>query len=173
VAAYTSNFSRVLDKDVFCRGSVGNPRGESRGHRALKRQALAWARERDLVLAACEVRVPRSPYRADVVAATRGVATGEGAVALFECKQSRADFLRDESDEPDVRRTALEVADRLRAPTDTNKASDADTHQRRRLLLFRYEDRLRALELHLFGSVLSLPPHDPLLIALTHSAWGQ
>lgn len=64
------------------------------------------------------------------------------------------------------------MADRLRAPTHT-KASDADTHQRRRLLLFRYEDRLRALELHLFGSVLSLPPHDPLLIALTHSAWDQ
>ena len=66
------------------------------------------------------------------------------------------------------------MADRLRAPTHTNlKASDADTHQRRRLLLFRYEDRLRALELHLFGSVLSLPPHDPLLIALTQSAWDQ
>jgi hypothetical protein len=64
------------------------------------------------------------------------------------------------------------MADRLRAPTNL-KASDADTHQRRRLLLFRYEDRLRALELHLFGSVLSLPPHDPLLIALTHSAWDQ
>jgi hypothetical protein len=62
------------------------------------------------------------------------------------------------------------VADRLRAPNGNHKASDADTHQRRRLLLFRYEDRLRALELHLFGSVLSLPPHDPLLIALTHSA---
>ena len=101
--------------DSTRRAGGGVPRGESRGHRALKRHALAWARERNLVLAACEVRVPRSPYRADVVAATRGVATGEGAVALFECKQSRADFLRDESDEPDLRRTALAVADRLRA----------------------------------------------------------
>jgi hypothetical protein len=62
------------------------------------------------------------------------------------------------------------TADRLRASHNT-KASDSDT--RRRLFLFRYEDRLRALELHLFGSVLSLPPHDPLLIVLTHSALEQ
>lgn len=99
---------------VRCDGGDA-PSGESRGHRALKRLALAWARERDLVLAACEVRVPRSPYRADVVAATRGVATGGGTVALFECKQSRADFLRDEADELEVRRTALAAADRLRS----------------------------------------------------------
>ena len=49
------------------------------------------------------------------------------------------------------------LADALRAPSNDAKA---------RLILFQYEDRLRALELHLFGSVLSLPPHDPLLIAL-------
>lgn len=88
--------------------------GESRGHRELKRRALTWAREQGLVLAACEVRVPRSPYRADVVAATRGLATGGGTVAIFECKQSRADFLRDEADEPAVRAAARAASDRLR-----------------------------------------------------------
>ncbi len=103
------------EQEEASRRTVGAPGGESRGHRELKRRALAWARDRGLHLAACEVRVPRSPYRADVVAATRRVATGEGTVALFECKQSRADFLRDESDEPSVLQAARMAAERLRA----------------------------------------------------------
>ena len=114
--------SKVADPGVLestCRRDTGSPCGESRGHRALKLQALSWARECDLVIAACEVRVPRSPYRADVVAATRGLSTGAGTVAIFECKQSRADFLRDEADEPEVRRTALALADRLRTLRET------------------------------------------------------
>jgi len=46
------------------------------------------------------VRVPACAYR---------------AVALFECKQSRADFLRDEADEPRVRARGAEIARRLAA----------------------------------------------------------
>ena len=104
----------AFEREETSRRTIAAPGGESRGHRELKRRALAWALERGFPLAACEVRVPRSPYRADVVAATRSVATGEGTVALFECKQSRADFLRDESDEPSVLQAARTAVERLR-----------------------------------------------------------
>jgi hypothetical protein len=69
--------------------------GETSTHRRLKVLALKWAQEHGLPLAAMEVRVPRSGYRADVAARARGV---DGVTALFECKQSRADFLKDAHD---------------------------------------------------------------------------
>ena len=46
-------------------------------------------------------------------------------------------------------------------------ASMEDTDEQRRVLLFQHEDEQRALELHLFGSVLSFPPYDPLLVRLS------
>jgi len=100
--------------DAPTEGALDSRSGESPGHRDLKRRALAWALDGGFVLAACEVRVPRSRYRADVVAATSGLASGRGTVAVFECKQSRADFLRDEAEEPTVREAARTAADRLR-----------------------------------------------------------
>lgn len=68
---------------------------ESPAHRELKRLALAWAQQRGLDRAAGEVRIARSPYRADVAAAGAGGAR----TAIFECKVSRADFLRDSTAE--------------------------------------------------------------------------
>lgn len=65
---------------------------ETEIHRKLKALALAWARENGFVIAAPEVRVPKSGYRADVVACSRG--PGRRA-AVFECKQARADLLKD------------------------------------------------------------------------------
>jgi hypothetical protein len=61
----------------------------------LKRLGLAWARSHRLILAASEVRLPRSPYRADVAAATPRALSAGAYTAVFECKASRADFLRD------------------------------------------------------------------------------
>ena len=55
-------------------------------HRELKRLALAWARAHRLVLAATEVRLPRSGYRADVVAATPRALS---ANALTQCLSAR------------------------------------------------------------------------------------
>lgn len=86
--------------------------GESERHRLLKRAALRWAREAGFVVASPEVRLPRSRYRADVAAyrpmragrAVADAATGGtklarvavlGESAVFECKQSRPDFLND------------------------------------------------------------------------------
>ncbi len=68
------------------------PTGETSRHRELKARAIAWARSNGFAIAAEEVRVPKSGYRADVAACSRG----EGRrTALFECKQARADLLKD------------------------------------------------------------------------------
>ncbi|HUL55201.1 MAG TPA: hypothetical protein VLT83_17490, partial [Opitutaceae bacterium] len=90
-------------------------RGETKAHAELKALAFAWARANGFPLAAFEVHVPASGYRADVAAASRHPLAADGAVALFECKQSRADFLRDEADEPRVRARGAEIARRLAA----------------------------------------------------------
>lgn len=88
-------------------------RGESEAHRNLKRLASGWARAHALPLIAAEVRIPRSPYRADVVAASRHPVRADGVVAVFECKQCRTDFLRDEADETTVRQAAAAHHSRL------------------------------------------------------------
>jgi len=73
--------------------------GETVAHHQLQRAALRWAQERDFTVATWEVRVPHSPYRADVAACRPVRSQGvPGETALFECKQSRADFLRDHHD---------------------------------------------------------------------------
>lgn len=77
--------------------------GETVEHRRLKALALAWARAHGWAIAATEVRVPKSGFRADVAAYAprRGThARGDDPLAgtrtaVFECKQARADLLKD------------------------------------------------------------------------------
>lgn len=90
-------------------GSVN--RGETERHRELKRLALGWALARGLNLAATEVRIPRSSWRADVAAAG-GL---EGTCAVFECKQSRVDLRRDAHEETAARARCEELQRRARA----------------------------------------------------------
>ena len=85
--------------------------GETERHRELKRLALAWARGRGLDLAAAEVRIPRSGWRADVAAA----GGPDGPCALFECKQSREDLRRDAHDEAAARARCEELTRRALA----------------------------------------------------------
>jgi len=92
--------------------------GETKAHAELKALAFAWARANGFPIAACEVRIPGSGYRADVAAGSRHPMAAAGAIALFECKQSRADFLRDEADEPRIRARGAEIAQRLAALRD-------------------------------------------------------
>ncbi|MGC4074741.1 MAG: hypothetical protein QM760_20000 [Nibricoccus sp.] len=87
--------------------------GETQAHRELKRLAFQWAGEHELPIAGCEVRVPRSGYRADVAAMSRAPLSEAGVVALFECKQCRSDLIRDHADEPVVRNRSIELAQRL------------------------------------------------------------
>lgn len=58
--------------------------------------------------------MPRSGYRADVAALSRRPGSGEAKTALFECKQCRPDFLRDQADEPGVKAELRALAERIR-----------------------------------------------------------
>jgi hypothetical protein len=83
-------------------GSVqqNNRRGETSAHLALKRLALLWAQENGYPIAALEVTLPRCRYRADVAAYRPQRNSGLGHTVIFECKQSTADFRRDDCRTP-------------------------------------------------------------------------
>ena len=110
------------------------PSSESDRHRELKRLALAWAQMHAYRIAAVEVSVPNLGARLDVaayrppfaskVASKQGRARAGvqvGTTAIFECKQSRADFFKDS-------RCAAQLSARL-----------ARLHERRAL----YEESMR------------------------------
>lgn len=78
----------------------GRTAGETASHLALKRLALAWAQANGFVICAPEVRVPKSGYRADVAACSRGP---DARSVVLECKQSRADLLKDAHGETETR----------------------------------------------------------------------
>ncbi len=88
------------------------PAGESAAHLELKRLALIWAQANGFSIAAREVSLPNLRFRLDVAAyrpasvrvmkrdERRGVSCASAAAALglsaiFECKASRADLVRD------------------------------------------------------------------------------
>jgi hypothetical protein len=85
--------------------------GETAAHAGLKRLALAWAQAGGFAHAGLEVRVPRSGYRADVAASGPDEAA---RTAIFECKQARADLLKDAHAEAATRARMAELADRRR-----------------------------------------------------------
>lgn len=64
-------------------------------HENLCRLALDWARQQGFTIAATEVGLPKSSYRADVAGYKRGKSGSLGTTAVFECKQARSDFLKD------------------------------------------------------------------------------
>ena len=73
---------------------------ESPQHQELKRLAFLWARESGYRACATEVLLPKCNFRADVAAclpAARGSAEA-GITALFECKYTRSDLLRDNAE---------------------------------------------------------------------------
>jgi hypothetical protein len=83
--------------------------GETENHLRLKTLALAWARAIGFAIAAGEVRVPKSGYRADVAACSRGA---QRRTAVFECKQARADLLKDAHAEAATKRKLTELIER-------------------------------------------------------------
>ena len=77
---------------------------ETPAHRDLKRLGAAWLRRRGCQAVAQEVRCPINRFRVDVAgyrdtapreAGARGRRRCPAATVVIECKQSRADFLRD------------------------------------------------------------------------------
>lgn len=84
---------------------------ETANHRRLKALTLAWAQENGFAICGLEVRVPRSGYRADVAACGRGE---QARTAVFECKQSRADLLKDAHAEAATRARLAELVERRR-----------------------------------------------------------
>lgn len=104
---------------------------ESARHLDLKRLALAWAQRHGYRIAGAEVGVPALGARLDVAAfrpagrskrkVSGDAAAGIGTTIIFECKQGRADFLKDS-------RCAAQLAARL-----------AKLHERRAL----YEEGMR------------------------------
>jgi hypothetical protein len=87
------------------------PSAETENHVRLKTLALAWAQANGFAICGLEVRVPRSGYRADVAAIGRGAT---GRTAVFECKQSRADLLKDAHAEAATRARLAELMQRRR-----------------------------------------------------------
>jgi len=85
---------------------------ETARHARLKRLALAWARGNGFEPATPEVRVPRSGFRADVAAAAHG---DPPQTAVFECKQSRADLLKDAHVETAIRGRLAKLTARRQA----------------------------------------------------------
>ncbi|HUR58987.1 MAG TPA: hypothetical protein VM029_14835 [Opitutaceae bacterium] len=85
---------------------------ETENHSRLKTLALAWAQANGFAICALEVRVPRSGYRADVAACGRGAGA---RTAVFECKQSRADLLKDAHAEAATRARLAALSERRRA----------------------------------------------------------
>ena len=75
------------------------PANETLRHLDLKRLGLAWAQAHGYRVAAAEVSVPNLGVRLDAAAyrPPAGAARGNtlGTTAVFECKQSRADFFKD------------------------------------------------------------------------------
>lgn len=95
-------------------------RGESAEHRKLKALALAWVRANGWAIAAPEVRVPHSGFRADVAAyAPRRGQPQKGGdplagtrTAILECKQARSDLLKDSHPEAATRDRLAELQER-------------------------------------------------------------
>ena len=84
---------------------------ETEKHTRLKALTLAWAQANGFGICGLEVRVPRSGFRADVAAMGRGRAP---RTAVFECKQSRADLLKDAHAEAATRAMLAQLTERRR-----------------------------------------------------------
>ncbi|MHC5114650.1 MAG: hypothetical protein ACYTGP_09505 [Planctomycetota bacterium] len=119
---------------------------ETRAHRRLKQLAVAFLREHGCRAVATEVRCPISRYRVDVAGY---LDTGDGGVAVderppdrdyprrrpprtvvVECKQSRADFIRDRRDR-EVLLERRETLERMRRSIEDKRLKVEEPHLRR------------------------------------------
>lgn len=96
-------------------GHIETPprRGETERHLSLKALAAEWARREGLSIVAQEVSFPHRKFRVDVAACAPArkapsrkpvpsISTALRAAAVFECKQSRNDLVRDTESRPEL-----------------------------------------------------------------------
>jgi hypothetical protein len=107
------------------------PRGETAKHRTLKLLAARWARDNGMSVLAPEVSFPYARFRADVAAfrpyikvpahlrgtiysrdSVAGDSAEFGLTAIFECKQSRSDLMKDCHDRAKVQERLKMLVDR-------------------------------------------------------------
>lgn len=94
-------------------------RSETIEHARLKALALAWAQSNGFAICGLEVRVPGCGFRADVAAYARGTGPAKMArTAVFECKQARADLLKDAHAEAATRARLAELLARRKSLED-------------------------------------------------------
>ncbi len=89
---------------------------ETTAHRELKALSVDWLRGRGCDAIALEVKLPLSKYRVDVAGycSRRRMLDFPGDTFAIECKQSRADFLRDAGLEEESKWERCELRERLR-----------------------------------------------------------
>lgn len=73
---------------------------------------MAWAQANGFAICGAEVRVPKSGFRADAAACARGPVR---KTAVFECKQGRADLLKDCHAETATRERLHELLERRKS----------------------------------------------------------
>jgi hypothetical protein len=98
----------IPKKDIGSRRASG----ESDAHRRLKELTLLWAYRRGYRCCAMEVHAPRSPYRVDVAGVRIDRSPGISTVAVFECKQSWNDLLRDNRRRDELRDRLAQLQER-------------------------------------------------------------
>ena len=122
--------------------------GETIQHRELKRLAVEWLRRIGCSAVAVEVRCPLSRWRVDVAGWFDGTreepggqgplfersaddrGTARGRTILIECKQSRADFLRDDADQASLVKTREHLEQR-RLEIEEQRVKPREPHLRR------------------------------------------
>jgi hypothetical protein len=107
----TANW-RLQNPTIFTDMIASTNRSETQAHRELKRLALLWAQQNGFRIAASEVSLPQHSVRMDVAAykpetirflqkadslhrRRTVLKSAVGVSVIFECKASRADFIRD------------------------------------------------------------------------------
>jgi hypothetical protein len=105
----------IRKRDIGPDRDTGNKRrrfGESDTHRRLKELAFLWAYDRGYRCCAMEVQAPRSSYRVDVAGIRIDRNSAVSTVAVFECKQSRDDLLRDNRRRDQLRKSLAQHQER-------------------------------------------------------------
>ena len=98
-------------------------------HRELKRLAVRWLRRLGCCAVATEVRCPLSRWRVDVAGWLEHPGSAPETI-IIECKQSRADFLRDDADRDELLRLRKHLEER-RAEIEETRVKPREPHLRR------------------------------------------